>query len=100
MDYDATLGRVIIKSWVDSRWLASANLETAKKELTEQATNYCVDGLLMAIAGLPNGAVYVAMSQPPKDYCQVDFFTWGSNGKGQLEAKDVAVFEGGQVRLK
>src|SRR6266567_2399895 len=42
MAYDKSSGRGIIKSWVDPTWTAAANLETAKKELTEQATSYCV----------------------------------------------------------
>jgi len=98
MEYDKTSGRVIIKSWVEPSWSASANLQTAKKELTEQATSYCVDGLLMAIA--EQGVLYLATVGPANSFCEVDFFTWGTDAKGQIEARDVAVFEDGQIRLK
>ena len=98
MWYDKTSGRVIIRSWVQPSWSGSANLQTAKNELTEQATSYCVDGVLMAIAD--QGALYLATVGPAKSFCEVDFFTWGNDAKGQIEARDIAVFEDGQIRLK
>jgi len=98
MEYDKTSGRVIIKSWVQPSWSASANLQTARKELTEQATSYCADGLLMAIA--EQGVLYVATVGPANSFCEIDFFTWGNDAKGQIEARDIAVFEDGQIRLK
>jgi hypothetical protein len=98
MEYDKTSGRVIIKSWVEPSWSASANLQSARKELTEQAASYCADGLLMAIA--EQGVLYVATVGPANSFCEVDFFTWGNDAKGQIEARDIAVFEDGQIRLK
>ncbi len=103
MYYNKASQRVVVRSWVAPEWSAAASLETAKKELSKEATEYCVDGLLMAIAELPDGAMYVSMagpSTPPKSFCEVDFFTWEINKKGDLGTKDVATFEDGELRLK
>ncbi len=92
--YDEKSKRIIAAAFVNPTWLAQTNLEKVRQVFSARAVDLCALGAGGALmqAGSPAGLNW-------KDNCSVRFYTWATDKANDSSAKDVALFEDGQLVL-
>lgn len=94
--YDSEKQQIRIVVHVSPSWLAESTLDQVNKALLRRAASLCITPMTAEHGEWS----FKLLETPPIEYCAVRFFTIGFNSAGELEARDVATFEGGKLVMK
>lgn len=97
--FDVEKQQVGISVYVSPAWLGKTDFAAVNKALSARATALCVAPAL-AQRGEYLASMMFAPGKPPKGYCSIRFFTHSLDRSGNLTAKDVALYEAGQLVVK
>lgn len=98
--YDSKKQQIRISLYVDPSWLAKTGREQVNKAFSARATSICVASVMGQTASGDLLAEMQLTEAHPVEWCAVTFFTLGLDNKGNIEPKDLAIFERGKLAIE
>ncbi len=94
--YEAEKRKIRIAVNVNPTWLASHKTEQVMKNLSARATSLCIAPALAD----KTLTMAIGLGKTPNQYCSIYFFTLVFDKAGNLQPKDVAVYEDGELAMR